>query len=408
MILQWFLSKTVRQATAMRKHVQKILNHQRDILSPQAIEAIQAAMGSSQKAVAEGADKAALESQMDNLENAANKWLKPYPNAAWRENVEVLLVALAVAMGIRTFFLQPFKIPTGSMQPTLFGVTSANLMNDPSARIPTGLTRVREWFAGVSYLHKVASDEGTVERVGQPFRILIFNLWQTLVVGGKTYIIWLPPDYGSETLESRAGLQFGQTFHKGDDILKLRVNAGDHLFVDRLTYNFRPPKRGEITVFETKGIPEESRMRFGIPGDQFYIKRLVGLGGESLSLKPLYEVSGIPKIPGTVQVGQVATDGQLLPASTPHFESLYSFGAAPGAAKVLQYKPNHYYGHALIGLLAPGQEYHVEPGDFFVMGDNTMNSLDSRYWGGFPKEAVIGKSFFVYWPITERFGWGNQ
>ncbi len=56
---------------------------------------------------------------MDGLEKAANKWLKPYPNATIRENVEVLLVALAVAMGIRTFFLQPFKIPTGSMQPTL-------------------------------------------------------------------------------------------------------------------------------------------------------------------------------------------------------------------------------------------------------------------------------------------------
>ena len=40
----------------------------------------------------------------------------------WRENVEVLLVAIAVAMGIRTFFLQPFKFPTGSMQPTLYGV----------------------------------------------------------------------------------------------------------------------------------------------------------------------------------------------------------------------------------------------------------------------------------------------
>ena len=69
-------------------------------------------MASCQKAVAENADKAALEKQMENLEKAANKWLKPYPNAAWRENVEVLLVALAVAMGIRTFFLQPFKIPT--------------------------------------------------------------------------------------------------------------------------------------------------------------------------------------------------------------------------------------------------------------------------------------------------------
>ena len=41
MILQWFLSKTVRQATAMRKHVQKLISHQRDILAPQAIEAVQ-------------------------------------------------------------------------------------------------------------------------------------------------------------------------------------------------------------------------------------------------------------------------------------------------------------------------------------------------------------------------------
>jgi signal peptidase I len=42
------------------------------------------------------------------------------------------------------------------------------------------------------------------------------------------------------------------------------------------------------------------------------------------------------------------------------------------------------------------------------MGDNTMNSSDSRFWGDFPGRQVIGKSFFVYWPITKRFGWGNQ
>src|ERR1039457_6852247 len=76
--LRWFLSKTVRQATAMRKHVQKLLNHQRDILSPQAVEAIQSAISSSQHAVAEHADKPALEKEMENLEKAANKWLKPY------------------------------------------------------------------------------------------------------------------------------------------------------------------------------------------------------------------------------------------------------------------------------------------------------------------------------------------
>src|SRR5256885_10386267 len=124
MIARWFTSKTIRHATAMRKHVQKILNHQRDIRSPQAVDAVETALAELRKTILENPSQEALKKQMENLEKVANKWLKPYPNAAWRENIEVLLVALAVAMGIRTFFLQPFKIPTGSMQPTLFGVTS--------------------------------------------------------------------------------------------------------------------------------------------------------------------------------------------------------------------------------------------------------------------------------------------
>ena len=405
---RWFFSKTVRQATAMRKHVKKLLDHQRDILSAQAVEAVESAIASCRQAVAEYSDKPALEKQMENLEKIANKWLKPYPNAAWRENVEVLLVALAVAMGIRTFFLQPFKIPTGSMQPTLYGVTSENLINEPDFKIPTGLTRVREWFEGISYIHLVAKNDGPVEAVERPVRILIFNLWQKVVAGGKPFMIWFPPDYGSETLESRARLQFGKEFHKGEDIVKLRVRAGDHLFVDRLTYNFRPPKRGEIIVFETKGIPEENRQRFGIPGDQFYIKRLVGLGGETLSLKSDYKVNDAPQSSGTVEVGRLTVDGKPLSASFPHFENLYSFYGASRASSLLDYKQNHYYGHALIGVLAPGQTYNIEPCHFFVMGDNTMNSLDSRYWGGFPSSAVIGSSCFVYWPITARFGWGNR
>ncbi len=113
-MIHWFLSATVRQASAMRRHVQKLLNHQRDLLAPQAVEAVTVATSALAKAVAEQADKETLLKEMEKLEEAANKWLKPYPNAAWRENVEVLLVALSIAMGIRTFFLQPFKIPTGS------------------------------------------------------------------------------------------------------------------------------------------------------------------------------------------------------------------------------------------------------------------------------------------------------
>jgi len=397
---RWFLSRQVRQATAMRKHVRKLLNHQRDILSPQAVDAIASADRDLVGALYARADKPTVDKQMEKVENAANKWLKPYPNAAWRENIEVLLVALTVAMGIRTFFLQPFKIPTGSMQPTLYGVTSENLLDQPNYQFPKGWDAVRDWFAGVSYIHKVAESDGTLDAVDPPFGLRIFNLWQTFVVGGKSYTIWFPPDYGSLTLQDRAGLHLRQEFHRGEDIIKLKVRAGDHLFVDRVSYNFRTPQRGEIVVFETRGIQ-------GLPQDQFYIKRLVGLGGETLSLNKDHEVTGVPGM-GTAAVGNLLVNGQPVTASTPHFENLYSFGGASPRMDVLPYKENRYFGHAMIGKLQPGLEFPVETNHCFVMGDNTMNSLDSRYWGDFPQGQVIGKSFFVYWPITERFGIGYK
>jgi signal peptidase I len=388
----------------MRKHVRRILSHQRDVLTPQTIQEVEAAMRQMDGTLAGNADKAALEKQMESLEAVANKCFKTYPDAAWRENVEVLLVALTVAMGVRTFFLQPFKIPTGSMQPTLFGVTSENLIDKPDFKIPGGWERVNEWFQGTSYIHIVADHDGEIQGLGRPLRLLIFNIRQSILVGGKSYNIWFPPDFGAPpngTLEARAELHRGQFFHKGDDIIKLKVNAGDHLFVDRLTYNFRPPKRGEIIVFETHGI-------YRLPPDQqdtFYIKRLVGLGGETLSLHQDYVVSGVPGF-GTLPVGQLVVDGRPVTAATPHFENIYSFYGAPGVSGIVPYQENHYFGHALIWLFSPGNEYEIRPDDLLVMGDNTMNSLDSRSWGDFPAANVIGRAFSVYWPVTDRFGWG--
>ena len=364
---------------------------------------------------------------MDELDFAANKWLKPYPNAMWRENVEVLLVALAVAMAIRTFFLQPFKIPTGSMQPTLFGVTSKNYLPHrrpgPATRsfkIPTGWERIKEWFEGISYIHVVAQADGTIDSISPMTRFLIFNLRQSITIGGVEHVMWFPPDYGEappgmDPMAYRAGLhprtefERGQPYHKGDDVVKMRVSAGDHLFVDRLSYNFRKPQRGEIVVFQTAGIPEQRRDYFGIPSDQFYIKRLVGLGGETLSLAQDYDVTGVPQAGNEpVPVGHLVVNGQPLSASTPHFENLYSFPGVPPGTKTIPYQENQYYGHALRLELGPGREFQVDTNHLFVMGDNTMNSLDSRYWGDFPDSSIIGKSFFVYWPITKRFGWGNQ
>jgi signal peptidase I len=127
-------------------------------------------------------------------------------------------------------------------------------------------------------------------------------------------------------------------------------------------------------------------------------------------------VEGVPAGPGgspvTLPVGNLVVNGQPLPLTAPHFANVYSFYGGSqrvkpqGQEQVLPYKENHYYGHAMMGRLSAGNEFPVRPDHYFVMGDNTMNSLDSRYWGDLPATNVIGKSFFVYWPITERFGWG--
>lgn len=389
---RWFLSKTVRHATAMRKHVRHILNSQRDILSPQAVQAVEGSLTDLNRVLHSDTKPDALSKQMETLEGIANKWLKPYPNAAWRENIEVFLVALAVAMGVRTFFAQPFKIPTGSMQPTLFGVVSDNLLEKPDYEIPTGLARLREWFAGVSYVDVKAKIDGTIDRVDDPFGIKIVNFWQKLYIGGVAHTIFFPPDYGQGKLEDphRANLNARHFYHKGDPIVRLRVQSGDHLFVDRLTFNFRKPTRGEIAVFQTAGI-EHPRM----PQDQFYIKRLVALGGER------------------VQIGDdrhLRINGQRLDASTPHFENVYSFDPAQPPAE--SRFSGHVNGAGRMGLapLFPDQEttFTLPPNTYMVMGDNTLNSFDSRGWGPFPAQNVIGKALFVYWPITSRFGWGNR
>ena len=190
MNLNWFLSRTVRQADQMRKHVEKILSAQKDLLSPQAIESVQEAMDQLRKAcTADPLDKKALPEKMSSLEQSANKWLKSYPNAGLRENIEVLLVAIAVAMAIRTFFIQPFKIPTGSMQPTLFGITEETLIDQPQIEIPNPVSRFFNfWIHGVGYTHVVAQSDGRLEAADDtPQRFLLFNLKQRFKVGDDWY-----------------------------------------------------------------------------------------------------------------------------------------------------------------------------------------------------------------------------
>jgi signal peptidase I len=418
MILRWFLSKTVREACTVHKHYRRLLNAQRDILSPPAVSGVVAALASLKLAIASGSNRGEIRIKAEELQFAGEKWLKPYPNPAWRENVEVLLVALAVAMAIRTFFLQPFKIPTGSMQPTLFGVLSvpdftkingwqtdrtkvqAEVMEQLKARdaiqIPNGWERFKEWFAGNSYIHVVAQTDGTIDSFSPVTRLLIFNIKQSLSINGVQHTLWFPPDLGEQSLAKRAGIDPARIYRKGEDVIKMKVSAGDHLFVDRFSFNFRKPERGEIVVFQTKGIQHPQ-----MPQDQFYIKRLVVLPHEQ------------------VQIGDdrhLRINGERLDASTPHFENVYGFNPSQPP------RDSQFSGHVNntvaaqngvypnIAPLFPDAEaiYDNAADAYMVMGDNTCNSFDSRGWGSFPAQNVIGKSFFVYWPLTDRFGWGNR
>src|SRR5947209_1802893 len=196
MYLRWIFSRTARQAGQMQKHVHKLLSAQRDILSPQAIAGMEAAMLELKKAIAARVSTESLLEQMRNLENAANNWLKLYPNAGFRENVEVLLVAIAVAMAIRTFFLQPFKIPTGSMQPTLYGITQDNFIDRPEIKFPNFLGQLASfWFNGVQYKEVKAKADGAIsDKDPLPQRFLLFNLRQSFTIDGVKHTIWFPPD----------------------------------------------------------------------------------------------------------------------------------------------------------------------------------------------------------------------
>src|SRR5881397_4140349 len=299
LILRWFLSKKVRQALDMCRQVRKLIGAQRDLLSPEEIQEISKAARELSNAMAAGDRLEGIEKQMKNLEKVANENLLPYPSASLRENIEVFLVTGAVVLALRTFFFQPMAIPSGSAQPTLWGITSENFLGRPDVKFPTGLKRLfQSCWSAIHYYDETAQEGGEL-RIGEIERVLRFIRKQTLWVGNKPHTFWFPVD----DLKQRAGLFDGQMIRKGEEFIKLKVISGDHLFVNRLIYNFRQPRRGEIIVFYSDHIPD-------LIEETHYIKRLIARGGEH------------------VRIGNdrhVYINGDRLDASTPGFENVYSF-----------------------------------------------------------------------------------
>lgn len=127
---------------------------------------------------------------------------------------------------------------------------------------------------------------------------------------------------------------------------------GQYLIIDEITYRFREPERGEVIVFKYPQNPSE-----------FFIKRIIGLPGETL------------KISGS----QIIIENESNPDGFILDESSY-----------LKNIPNM------------GQETLILKNDeYFVLGDNRSASFDSRRWGALPKRDIIGKVWIKAWPISQ-------
>ncbi|MEI6970919.1 MAG: signal peptidase I, partial [bacterium] len=318
-----------------------------------------------------------LESRLESLSAAAEAVMPLRSMATCREYVEIVVVALAVAMACRSYFLQPFKIPTGSMQPTLNGITYRDGVKTPVVDTIYPLKVARFLVLGEWYTEIRASRPGQIlfcdaanerQRVPDATRNGCFTRNIRIAIGSA----WGPRVFENMRahVKDQDYVVAGQLLASGYEM------AGDHVFVDRVSWNFRQPRRSEVMVFLTTGIHK------GLPKDTHYIKRMVGIPGDTLSVTPPWlSVNGSNVTEytiGKIGRGDLGNGGYAL--------------AAPSD------------GWPITVLNATNPSIQLRAGQYLAMGDNTRSSLDSRYWGPVPRERLVGPAAIVYWPFTKRWG----
>jgi len=116
-----FKAKYLKDAELLLKGVRRFINYRRDVLPPRKLAGIEDLVSQYQAAL-EAKDEKKLTALAKDLTKACEGAGPDYRSSAVAENVEVFFVAIAIALGIRAYIAQPFKIPTGSMQPTLNGI----------------------------------------------------------------------------------------------------------------------------------------------------------------------------------------------------------------------------------------------------------------------------------------------
>lgn len=421
-----------RHASNWLEVAERVFNFRRDLLTDTERQQLQGATGELKLRLKERADSGKLKLGIEKLEGVLDKTGgKMYPSNSIVENVEFFLVAAIVILGLRAYFVQPFKIPTNSMWPTYYGMTHEVFK---SGEEPNLLQRAGRFLAfGASRYEVVAPADGEVYMAvadrGSPVGSLVparsfgviptQKLQYSFLVGNEVTKVDVPVDFTfSEVLDSAFGdfapgryipvdsqflheggirkrsfytmtqdgerreyavywLSVGKKVKKGEKILSFDILTGDLLFVDRFTYNFFPPKVGQGFVFKTDNIHSPNMEKPPGSGNQikqYYIKRLVGAPGDVLEVKSSALLSNGQPIAGAAAFDRNARREGL------------------------------YRGYENIGLLAMGKQLTIPEHCFFAMGDNSYRSADSRYWGFVPEKDVVGKPLFIYYPLTKRWG----
>jgi signal peptidase I len=346
------------------RHARKYLRYKDDRLSASDREQIVAEMKSLRGALREK-DREQIHSAADTLDKTLHRLTPVTWESHWRENCEVILVAIVVAVGIRSYFLQPFKIPTGSMQPTLNGI-----IGHPSAEPPPNfLQQVAEFVVlGRNYINVVSRKDDQVLEIA-PQKMFFFFTFSRLICQQQNFLVYAAP----ETLRQDFNVFPGRVFHRGEIIARGTIDTGDQVFVDKFSYNFVKPHNGDVFVFRTNNIPAIRPDPVG--GPPFYIKRLAGLPDDVLRIDPPFLYINGEKAKG------------------------YGFERVMSARPPYRgYAPGHDY------LSRPDQKYIVPHNGYFAMGDNSYNSFDSRYWGPVPDVNLVGRGLLVYWPFYPHWG----
>lgn len=373
--MPFFTPSFIKRAKGFERMARLMLEYRKDIVSEAVAGSVETEIDRLKKAIAGRSEPAVMEAAK-SLDAACEKLGPPLFKNSWAENAEVIVGTLAIVLGIRAYFLQPFTIPTGSMQPTLNGIVG----HPQDAPPPNSIQRLWDRMVlGRSWFDITAKDDESVTSISERKKWVFFT--ETVIQTDRNlYTVSAP-----ERTVAEYFLKKKNRFKAGEPILRGYVSSGDHVIVNMMAYHFRNPTRGEVFVFTTRGIRTGANMMNPGGPSQFYIKRLAGVPGDTLRIAS-------PKL---------FINGEE--AKEPAFQRV--------ASGTFDQPKDGYrgYSHGPRDMRFPflgddQQSIELPDGKYFALGDNSYFSSDSRDWGTVPQQNLVGAGLLVFWPFGSHWG----